>query len=299
MPTLFSFADYSHISKYLCDLPGLKSGCFSLVRHSNQELHAEVQSTVSGEHCIVLGGIAPPDIHMLSLLLLAHTLRKEGAARISGLLPYLAYAREDKIKAGQSLATSWVGALLQASAFDEIWAVDVHSKHDQELFAVPLESLSPAAIFGERLRKSALSEASFVAPDEGAVARCEAVRAAAAGVSSEEIAYFHKQRTRSGITHHGLIGRVQRRAIIVDDVLDTGETLVSACQRLVDAGAEELYVCVTHGLFSGTRWRELWSLPLKQLFCTDTVPSCAHLVDPRITTLPVGPLLRAKLAARL
>jgi ribose-phosphate pyrophosphokinase len=299
MPTLFSFAEYSHISKYLCDLPGLKSGRFSLVRHSNQELHADVQSTVAGEHCIVLGGMTPPDVHMLSLLLLAHTLRKEGAARISGLLPYLAYAREDKVKAGQSLATAWVGALLQASAFDEIWAVDVHSKHDQELFPLPLESLSPAAIFGECLRKSGLSEASFVAPDEGAVARCEAVRAAATGGSSEKVVYFQKQRTPSGITHHGLIGRVQNRAIVVDDVLDTGETLVSACQKLVDAGARELYVCVTHGLFSGARWRDLWSLPVRQLFCTDTVPSCAQLVEPRITQLPVGPLLRAKLAAAL
>jgi ribose-phosphate pyrophosphokinase len=298
MPTLFSFAEYSHISKFLCDLPGLKPGRFSLLRHSNQEWHADIQSTVSGEHCIVLGGIAPPDAQMLSLLLLAHTLRKEGAARITGLLPYFAYAREDKRKPGQSLATAWVGALLQASALDEIWAVDVHSHHDHELFPLPLESLSPAAIFGECLAKSGLTDSTFVAPDEGAVARCEAVRSAA-GKSSQEVVYFQKQRTASGITHHGLIGRVQRRAILIDDVLDTGETLVSACQRLLDAGAEELYICVTHGLFTGARWRDLWSLPLKHVFCTDTIPACARLEDPRITTLPVGPLLRSRLVSIL
>jgi ribose-phosphate pyrophosphokinase len=298
MSTLFSFADYSHISKYLCDLPGLKSGRFSLARHPNQEWHADIQSTVSGEHCIVLGGVTPPDAQMVSLLLLAHTLRKEGAARVTGLLPYLAYAREDKIKPAQSLATAWMGALLQASAFDEIWAVDVHSKHVKELFPLPLKSLSPAGIFGEWLEKSGLTDASFVAPDEGAVGRCEAV-SSAAGKRAQEIAYFQKQRTASGITHHALIGRVQPRAIVIDDVLDTGETLVSACQRLVNAGAKELHICVTHGLFTGARWRDLWALPLKHVVCTDTIPACARLEDPRITTLAVGPLLRAQLASTL
>jgi ribose-phosphate pyrophosphokinase len=235
---------------------------------------------------------------MISLLLLAHTLSKEGAARITALLPYLAYAREDKIKPGESLATAWVGALLRASAVDEVWAVDVHSTHDPELFPLPLKSISPAALFGDCLKKSELTEASFVAPDEGAVARCEAVRAAA-GISPEKVVYFQKQRTANGITHRDRIGRVQRRAVVVDDVLDTGETLVSACRRLVSAGVEELYICITHGLFTGERWRELWSLPLKRIFCTDTVPSCASLEDPRITTLSVGPLLRAQLASIL
>jgi ribose-phosphate pyrophosphokinase len=233
---------------------------------------------------------------MAALLLLAHTLKKEGANRITGILPYIAYSREDKIKPGQSLATAWVGALLKASAFDEIWVVDLHSEHDKELFSVPLESLSPAAIFGECLGKSELTGASFVAPDEGAVPRCEAVRSAA-GRTSGDIAYFEKRRTASGIVHHNLTGRVGRCAVIVDDILDTGATLVSACERLVTAGAEEIYICVTHGLFTGQRWQSLWSLPVKHIFCTDTIPACTNIQDPRITTLPVGPLLRAKLAS--
>ncbi|HVN44840.1 MAG TPA: ribose-phosphate diphosphokinase [Steroidobacteraceae bacterium] len=298
MPTLFSFADFEHISASLRDLSGLKPGRMALLRHANQEWHADIQSPVAGEHCFILGSIAPPDGQMLSLLLLAHTLRLQGAARITGLLPYLAYAREDKIKPGQSLATQWAGALLHASALDEVWSVDVHSEHDRELLPLSLESISPARVFGECLEQAGLSEAGFVAPDEGAVARCEAVQSAC-GKSAHGVAYFQKQRTASGITHHGLIGRVQRRTIVVDDVLDTGATLVSACQRLVEAGAEELYICVTHGLFTGARWRDLWSLPVKRLFCTDTVPACASLNDSRITTLSVGPLLRAHLAASL
>ena len=117
MAILFSFPEYSQVNSCLCDLPGMEPGRFSIVRYPNQELHAEVQSTIPGKHCILLGSIAPPDSQMVSLLLLAHTLRKEGAGRISGILPYLAYAREDKIRPGESLATAWVGAMLKACAF--------------------------------------------------------------------------------------------------------------------------------------------------------------------------------------
>lgn len=298
MPTLFSFSEYSHVNRYLCDLPGIEPGQFSIVRYLNQELRAVVQGPVCGKHCFILGSIAPPDSQMVSLLLLAHTLRKEGATRITGLLPYLAYAREDKIKAGESLATAWVGELLKASAFDQIWAVDLHSEHDKQLYPLPLESLSPAAIFAERLKQQGLTDASFVAPDEGAMSRCTALTSAV-GVTSEAIVYFQKRRTASGIVHHDPIGRVRRRAIVVDDVLDTGATLVSACEKLRAAGAEELYICVTHGLFTEQRWRDLWSQAVKRIFCTDTIPACLRIEDPRITTLAVGPLLRTKLASVL
>ena len=72
---------------------------------------------------------------------------------------------------------------------------------------------------------------------------------------------------------------------------------MSACEKLVTAGAEELYICVTHGLFAGQRWHGLWSLPVKHIFCTDTIPACLSIEDPRITALPVGPLLRGKVAS--
>lgn len=298
MPTLFTFPEYSHLSGDPWDVPGIRPGLFSIGRYANQELHAAIQSGVSGEPCFILGSLGPPESHMASLLLLAHTLRKEGASRITGVLPYLAYAREDKLKAGESLAAAWVGALLKASAFDEIWTVDVHSEQDQRLFPLPIESLSPSEIFGECLQSHGLADSSFVAPDEGALRRCEAVRSAAGGTTGN-LVHFRKHRTASDIVHESPIGQVQRKAVLVDDVLDTGATLVSACEKLVTAGAEEIYICVTHALFTGQRWRDLWSLPVRHIFCTDTVPACTSICDPRITCLAVGPLLRNQLAAIL
>ena len=99
---------------------------------------------------------------MFSLLLLAHTPKKEGASRVAGILPYLAYSREDKMKPEQSIAPAWSGAVLKASGFDEIWTVDLHSEQDGKLFPLPLESsLSLSAIFRESLGRLGLSGASF------------------------------------------------------------------------------------------------------------------------------------------
>lgn len=291
MPLLFTFSEYLQANKSLCDLPGLRPGQFSIVRYDNQELSVTIQSSVTADHCFIIGSVAPPECQMVSFLLLAHTLKKEGATRVTGILPYLAYSREDKLKPGQSLAAAWTGAVLKASGLDEIWTVDLHSEQDRKLFPLPLESLFPCAIFRESLGTLPLNGGCFVSPDQGAIPRCQAMMSAA-GMKSGSLVCFEKRRTESGIVHHVPVGKVERCAVIVDDILDTGATLVSACEKLVAAGAEELYICVTHGLFTGKEWHNLWSLPVKHIFCTDTIPACANIRDSRITVLPVAPVLR-------
>jgi ribose-phosphate pyrophosphokinase len=293
---LFCFSEYGDLGTALHSLPFLQPGQFSIARYDNWELHATVQSPVLGKHCFVLGSIAPPEEQMLSTLLLAHTLRKEGAERITGIFPYLAYTRQDKVKCGESLATAWMGTLLRASGFDEIRTVDMHSERGTQLFPLSLETLSPAGLFAECIIQLGLTDASIVAPDDGAIPRCQAVRSAA-GMVSGEIVHFEKQRMASGIVHSGSIGKLESRALIVDDMLDTGGTLVSTCESLVRGGVQELYIFVTHGLFTGEIWRNLWSFPVKRIFCTDTIPGCANIRDPRITLLPVGPLLCEDLAS--
>jgi len=233
---------------------------------------------------------------MLSLLLLAHTLKQGGASQISAILPYLAYARQDKVKAGESLATAWAGSLLAASGLDRILTIDAHSERDKKLFPVPLLSLSPAKLFATAIDKDGLMDATIVAADEGAIARCKAVKEAA-HLPCGDVPYFEKKRTAQGVVHSGLIGEVGSRVIFVDDMLDTGGTLISACRKLVDANVEEIYVFVTHGLFTGTRWKDLWSLRVKHIFCTDTVqPLRCSTEEKNITVLSAVPLLEEGLS---
>lgn len=272
----------------------MQPGCFRTGRFSNGELFIELETAVAGEDCAVLGSITPPDSQLVLTLLLADTLRKEGARTITGVLPYLAYSRQDKNKPRQSLAAQWTGAMARASGFDRVITVDVHSSEDQRLFPIPLISLYPAAVFADALQANQLTGATIVAPDEGATARCEAVRAAA-GLSPEAIPYFEKHRTEAGIQHVRFVGSVGIQVVLIDDILDTGATLISACQRLLCAGVEDIEIIVTHGLFTGDEWKGLWELGVSRIFCTDTVPLKAEARSSGIVTLSIAPLLASAL----
>lgn len=291
------FPPYAEIGSELASSLGIRLGQFSLDRFPNQELHAAIESSVVNEECLILGTIAPPDEQLLSTLLLSHTLKKERARTIIALLPYLAYARDEKQKAGQSLATAWVGALLQASGVDEVITVDVHSSTAQRLFPMPCVSLSPAGLFAQEIKKLSLLTATIVAPDEGARDRCQAV-ARAAGMT-EEVVVFEKRRTREGVVHVSMSGNVGHQAVIVDDILDTGGTLVSCCEQLQQRDVRDITILVTHGLFTGVLWQKLWTLGVKRIYCTDTVPSAQERSSETISTLSVLPLLYEHLKTRL
>jgi len=298
--TLFAFEAFRPMAETLAKAAGLISGHFQAARFENGEWHLEleasVEASVKDERCFILGSIAPPDEQMIHAWLLAHTLKKEGAHTVTAIFPYLAYARHDKDKAGESLGTAWVGAVARASGIDEVITVDVHSDRARNLFPIPVISLSSAEVFAEALHRFGLIEATIVAPDEGAIGRCEAVKKAAR-MAPGEIPYFEKRRTLTGIAHVGRIGEVGRRVVIIDDILDTGGTLVSACERLREAGVEEINVMVTHGLFTGDRWKQLWRLGVQRIFCTDSVPVCAGVDASKMERLSVVPLLKEQLCA--
>jgi len=164
------------------------------------------------------------------------------------------------------------------------------------VITLPVVSLSPAGIFADAITRHGLTGATIVAPDEGAIGRCEAVRAAA-GMTPAKIPYFEKHRTETGIIHTASVGDVGPRAVIIDDILDTGGTLLSACKRLSMAGVQQIDVMVTHGLFTGTRWKDLYHLGVKRIFCTDSVPVPAGVDGQSIVSLSVTRLLVKELLA--
>jgi len=150
-------------------------------RFPNGELFTVVPQCVERRRCVVVGSISPPAGNIERLTLVAHTLRRSGAARVTVLLPYLAYARQDRAARSESLGLRWAGELLRATGVDEVLCVDVHSKQAADVLGLTLTSLSPAELLAGALPPPWRSEVTFVAPDEGAVDRCSAV-ARAAGV---------------------------------------------------------------------------------------------------------------------
>ncbi len=289
-PVIFSLPDHREFLG--AELTGYSTpawGSATVARFSNGELYARIESPVDGLVCAVLGSLAPPDERLLSVLLLAHTLKREGAGRVLALLPYLGYARQDRADIGESLGIAWAGDLLRAAGVEEVITLDLHSRRAAACFGVSMRSVSPASLFADALTRDGLGELSVVAPDEGALERCEAV-AQAAGIHTP-IAYLRKRRDRDRVSHSELVGEVMPRVAIVDDILDTGATLLSACAELRRAGVREITVCATHGLFTGERWRELFSLGVRRIYATDTIPAARTHADAIIQVLPAGRLM--------
>jgi ribose-phosphate pyrophosphokinase len=291
---LYPLPVHRHLADALRPLTGLEEGGLVIGRFANGELHIELDTAPAAQDCVVLGAVAPPDEHLLSTLLLCHTLKKEGARSITALLPYLGYARHDRPESRRSRATAWLGEVLRASGAGAVVAIDVHSRLVHELFPIPVRSLSPAPLFAAELGTLALADPVVVAPDEGALERSEAVRRAA-GIG-RPLAHLTKTRTAAGVRHSILHGAVGRDVVLVDDILDTGSTLVSAAEALQRAGARQIVVMATHGLFTGTAWERLWSLGVTRVYCTDTTPLPEPLRARPISVLSVAPLLAGSLA---
>lgn len=286
---IFPFHKYKYLVKSLKELPERKIGKFSVNRFPNQEIYVQISTIAAHKECLILGSISPPDEQLISFLFLAHTLKKELASKIIAFLPYLAYARQDKIKKGESLATATIGEIFRASHISEVVTIDVHSQKVESLFPLQIHNLSPAKLFAKEIKKLKLENPTFVAPDEGAIERTQKVMDELK--IEKEIAYMKKGRTPSGVCS-SLYGKVSKNAVVIDDILDTGETLLACCEILECAGAENIHIFVTHGLFTGKLWTKLFDFNVKKIYCTDSIPQVKNLKIDNLTILSIKPLLK-------
>lgn len=266
----------------------IEVGRADIKRYPNGELYAYIHDEVEGEACMVIGTIAPPDEQLLMLLTLVEALNRNGAISVTVFVPYLAYARQDKAQEGESGGIAFISTLLRASGVDRIIAVDIHSKRDMRLMDVPVRSLSPAPLFAAEILKLGWRAPTIVAPDEGAVSRAQKL----AGVFGDitPIAHLVKRHVDS-VVHTELVGEVGENVVVVDDILDSGRTLVSACQMIRQRGAARIVVAVTHGLFTSEDWGRVFDLGVEALFVSESCPEAAQQHHPRVHLVSLAPLL--------
>lgn len=286
---------YGRFAEALCAAdPDANMGRFQVMRFPNSEVCTSVREGVEGETCLLVGSISPPDGQILEFLMLADALRRAGAHSVRAFLPYLAYARQDKFSPGQSGGIATVGSLFGAAGIDGVITIDVHSKLDKQLMRLPIVSLMPApALFVRDIQSLGWPDITVVAPDEGAIHRNQAL-ADALGVKNS-VAHLVKERT--SIVHMRMVGEVGLHVVLADDILDSGRTLVSACNVLHQHGVKEIAIAVTHGLFTGEIWKELFGVGIKALFVTDTCPEALKTEEPNVRVVSIKPLLPAVLEA--
>lgn len=268
-------------------------GRSQLIRYPDGELCASAHQGVAGQDCLLVGTIAPPDNQLIEFLMLADAIKRGGARSLWAFLPYLAYARQDKFAVGQAGGIETIGALCRAAGLDGIATIDLHSELDSRLIGLPVLSLLPANLFAREIQRLGWPNVTIVAPDEGGIHRNETL-AETLGVHGSVV---HLVKKRTSIVHLGVVGDVGEQVVIADDILDSGRTLVSACNVLHQHGVKDIAIAVTHGLFTGAIWRELFGLGIRALFVTDSCPSALKTEEPEVRVISIKPMLETVLAA--
>lgn len=251
---------------------GVALGERVLERFPDGELHVAIEQTVRGRDVFLLQSTAPPvEAHLFELLLLADACRRAGAARLTAVVPYFGYARQDRRTGGREpVAARLVADLIGTSGIGRVVAVDLHSAPVEGMLPVPLEHLSAVSLLAEAVRPADGVERVVIAPDLGAAKLAEQY----ATLLDLPVAIVHKTRlSGEAVSVRRITGEVRGRApLVVDDMISTGGTIEAAVDAALAAGAlAEATVAATHALLVGPAVARLGGLPLRRLVVTDSV----------------------------
>ena len=246
---------------------------------------------VRGDDVFVVQSTGPPvNDHLVELLLLIDACRRAGAGRVTAVVPYFGYARQDRrTRDGQAIGATVVAAAVASAGADRLVVIDPHTTALEAMFAIPVETLTAVSAIANTLVPAVTPDAVVVAPDLGAVKLAERY-ASLLGLS---VVIVRKTRV-SGTTVRAeeLVGQVDGRpAIVVDDMISTGATIEAAVRLLLDNGARpDVVVAATHGLFVGEAVERLAKLPLRRLVVTDSLSGVESLALP-VEVTSIAPLL--------
>jgi ribose-phosphate pyrophosphokinase len=290
-PVIFVGSANLTLAAAVAERIGLTLGSRALTRFADSELHIEVQESVRGRDVYLIQPTSPPvHEHLFALLMLVDACRRAGAVRLTAVIPYFGYARQDRRANGRDpVGARLVADLLGASGVDRIVTLDLHSVALEGFFPFPLEHLSAISLLARAAASAVPAESVIVAPDLGAVKLAERY----ARLLHMPIAVVNKTRlSGEEVEAKGIVGEVRGRPIlIVDDMITTGGTIAAAVNVMKAAGARsEVTVAATHGLFVGPAQERLRVLGVKRFIVTDSVALAADLRLP-VEVVSVAPLL--------
>ncbi len=262
-------------------------------RFNDQEIFVEVYENVRGEDMFIIQSTSnPANDNLMELMIMCDALRRSSAARITAVMPYFGYARQDRrSKARTPISAKLVANLLTMAGIERVLTMDLHAAQIQGFFDLPVDNLYAAPVFALDIAHNFtdLSAVTVVSPDVGGVARAREL----AERIEADLAIVDKRRAAPGeIASMTVIGDVRDRVcVIVDDICDTAGTLVKAADLLVEHGAREGHAYITHGVLSGPAIERVTGSQLKSLVITDSIePTPATRAAANIRVVPIAPL---------
>ncbi|RJL10134.1 ribose-phosphate pyrophosphokinase [Paracoccus siganidrum] len=263
-------------------------------RFNDQEIFVEVFENVRGEDMYIIQPTSnPANDNLMELLIMTDALKRSSAARITAVIPYFGYARQDRrAKARTPISAKLVANLLTEAGVDRVLTMDLHAAQIQGFFDIPVDNLYAAPVFALDVQhhfKGRMDDLMVVSPDVGGVARAREL----AQRIGAPLSIVDKRREKAGeVAEMTVIGDVAGKAcIIVDDICDTAGTLVKAAQVLTDSGATEVHAYITHGVLSGPAVERVSKSVMKSLVITDSIqPTDAIKSAPNIRIVPTAPM---------
>ena len=265
----------------------------SIRKFADGEIYVEINENIRGNSIFIIQSVSSPaNDNLMELLLSIDALKRSSAKNITAVIPYFGYARQDrKVVPRTSISAKLVSNLITKAGADRIVTVDLHAGQIQGFFDIPVDNLFATPIFARHVRKKIKSKRIIcVAPDVGGTERARAL----GKFLNVGLAIVDKRRPKPGMSQvMNVIGDVKdQTCIIVDDIIDSGGTIVNAAKALKARGAKEVYVYITHGVLSGDAVKKIKSSVIKNLVITDTIDNGEKTKNVRnIEVLPISGLM--------
>ena len=270
---IFSGSAHPELAREIADGLGASVGRAALRRFSDTEVSFQIDENIRGTDVFIVQPTSTPvDEHLVELCVMIDAFRRSSAARITAVLPYYGYARQDrKDKPRVPISAKLVANLLEAAGTNRVLTMDLHKAQIQGFFDIPVDHLFAAPVFIDYLSRMELSQnVTIVSPDAGGVERARAY----AKRLNADLAIIDKRRSEGGhaeVMH--VVGQVKDRVCILqDDIVDTAGTLQQASQALKDNGAASVMACAVHGVLSGPAFQRIDDSVLDKLIVTNTIP---------------------------
>jgi ribose-phosphate pyrophosphokinase len=294
---LFSGNANPVLAGLICEYLRIPLGQLKLTRFSDGEIYCQVLENVRGTDVFIVQPTGPPvNENLMELLLVVDAMKRSSAARITAVLPYYGYARQDrKDKPRVPISAKLVADLLHAAGVQRLLTMDLHAPAIQGFFDVPVDHLYAAPILLEWLEMQRLENLTIVSPDAGGVERARFF----AKRMGADLAIIDKRRIEANVAETmNVIGEVEgRTCVIVDDLVDTAGTLVGSVRALKEKGAAQVIACFSHAVLSGPAMSRLAAADLAKIVVTDTIPlSDEKRREPKLTVLSVAGLLGEAIA---
>jgi ribose-phosphate pyrophosphokinase len=271
---VFSGTANERLSERIAGSLGVSLGNVEISRFSDGELFVRLNENVRGVDVFIVQPTVPGQDHLIQLFLLLDAATRASASRVTAVIPYYGYARQDrKDQPRVSLAAKLVANLITTAGADRVLTMDLHASQIQGFFDIPVDHLYAMPVFMEFFEGFDLKEFTVVAPDLGSVKMARAY----ANRLGVPLAIVEKRRPQANATEVlNVIGMNEvrgRNLLVIDDMIDTGSTLIRAAEKLKEAGAREIYACATHGVLSGGALDNLERSAISKVVVTDTFPS--------------------------